>query len=55
MVVNSQALVTVRAVQWSQPHVRQRFMLAESADTLYCALESRRNPDPMRAQVRFVS
>ena len=31
------ALVTVRAVQWSQPHVRQRYMLGESSDTLYCA------------------
>ena len=37
------ALVTVRAVQWSQPHVRQRYMLGESGDTLYCTFMGTKN------------
>ena len=36
-------LVTLRVVQWCLPHVRQRYMLAESDDTLYCSLMGTKN------------
>lgn len=38
-----QPLVTLHAVQWCLPHVRQRYMLGESGDTLYCTFMGTKN------------
>ena len=40
-------LVTLRAVQWAQPHVRHRFLLGESEGALYVAFMGTKLPRDM--------